>query len=93
MSADNWTYCPKCQENARIKAAKAEAKLLESYGKIPINEYLKRMGEVNNPPKLEESFREDYEVGIIDGSLEISYRAWCNVCDFKWNHDESIPVI
>lgn len=33
MSADNWTYCPKCDKTARDEKGEAINKLLTAYGK------------------------------------------------------------
>ena len=87
MSADNWTYCPKCQEMARKRAEKLNEQIASSYGKVSIENYTALAKEANNPPKLEETLREDYEVGIYGGEFTVSYTASCNVCKFTFGYD------
>ena len=100
MSADNWSVCPKCQEERerdhaeRVK--KHKARLKKAYGNVSADEYeeLLREKPEDQKPRLDEpqSVREDYEVGIVDGNGEffVSYRAECQECGygfrFKFSH-------
>ncbi len=100
MSAENWALCPQCEkaegENKAFRANEAK----ESYGKIPEAEYLELIVKNNKPIILEETLREDYEIGIFDEGLGkqllISYSARCENedCDFKidYKHAELIEL-
>lgn len=92
MSADNWTYCPKCQEIARKKTEQLRVRVETDYGKIPPDNYIKLLDQFNNPPKLKQTLREDYEVGIHDGVFSISYGASCDVCKFKFEYDKTEEI-
>jgi hypothetical protein len=79
MSADNWTFCPKCKDSKN--------KELESlYGKIPAEEYLKKAKELSTESN-EETLREDYEIGIWDGKFRISYDAYCEACGYEYTFE------
>lgn len=92
MSADNWTYCPKCQETARKRAKSVNDRVVSDYGKVSIEKYAALVNEANNPPKLKQTLREDYEVGIHDGEFSISYSASCSVCKFQFEYDKTEEI-
>lgn len=79
MSADNWTYCPRCDMLRAKQADERSAELTRGHGEIPPEEYLKL---VEAPLPREETLREDYEIGIHKGKFSVSYRAGCKVCGF-----------
>ena len=95
MSADNWTICPRCNGRANKSAASAKKALQDSYGKVPQEEFLQRLQELeNNAPSLGDTLREDYELGIIDGEFYVDYRASCGVANcgfrFKYTYREKV---
>jgi len=89
MSADNWTYCPKCiqKENETHETLKQKAN--DSYGKISPNEYIKLIEELNKrhlaEPKT--TLAEYYEIGILKNEFFIRYRSHCIMCGFEYNFD------
>lgn len=94
MSADNWATCPSCSQQKSLALRKLKAQ----YGKIPVEDYMQKLEEVesieptdNDKPTL----REDYEIGIFDEKFEISYYAQCEKCGFKkkFKHEEWVVEI
>jgi|WetSurMetagenome_2_1015567.scaffolds.fasta_scaffold670545_2 hypothetical protein len=88
MSADNWTYCPKCTEKANIARQAFENKAKTSYGKVSAEEYLRLTEQLNKPDEREQTLREDYELGIIENKFYVSYRASCTACKFSFTFKE-----
>ena len=87
MSADNWTLCPTCLKNEVQKLEKKRLQLDKDYGKVPSEEYLKRVKEIQeidtmiNDRLFEHTFREDYEIGADSvGFFELNYRGGCKEC-------------
>lgn len=83
MSADNWTYCPKCHAADEAKSVANQKQVAESYGKVAAEEYLKRVAALTTKPERDETLREDYEIGIYKGEFSVSYSASCSVCKFS----------
>ena len=73
MSADNWAKCPRCEEDRLNARAKFEKKIQQSYGKVSAEEYLRMTKEFKEPKPVEQTLREDYEIGIYDGGFFASY--------------------
>lgn len=98
MSADNWTYCPNCKLLADERTRLLAQKVTYSYGKVPSDEYLAMLKTLRaGGPELEETFREDYEIGLQpDGSFEVSYSGRCEACDahfeFKYKKPSFLKV-
>lgn len=107
MSADNWTTCPKCEEDS-AKALKAlfegyEKYTADAYGKVPLEDFEAKRREfstaiLNLEERMEskaKNLREDYEFyGADTGTLTISYSCSCRVCNFQWeynNTEEMMP--
>ncbi len=85
MSADRWSVCPLCEKVREAEMKKVADALVEQYGKLPRDKYLKLQAEAAQPaPDLEETVREDWEIGIYDGKFEVRYYASCNKCKFKF---------
>lgn len=95
MGADNWAVCPRCLAGARKAQDTALAKVMASYGKVPVAEFdaARAALEPLDPGKFA-TFREDWHIdGAADGVVTVSYRGGCSKCglhlDFK--HDHAIP--
>ncbi len=86
MSANNWSVCPRCKDNARQEVEEAKALLLKDYGKVPVEEFNDRQNAVLEAElALQESdaltFREDYEwYGAHKGLIQGSYQGHCGTC-------------
>lgn len=95
MSADNWRQCPRCVKKARADNLVLQKKAAEAYGKVPAEEWQKMTAEANKPIELDETFREDYELGVCDdGEFYVSYSGYCKQCDFshKFSKTEQLKV-
>jgi hypothetical protein len=90
MSADNWTTCPRCVKHFEQAEAERVAKLRESYGKIPPEEFVQAM-QVESP-EPEDTLREDYHQGINAGLYSVSYHCSCNACGFSWSYKYQVGV-
>lgn len=90
MGADRWSHCPNCNAVAIKKAAAARTRALESYGKVPLEKYLKLDKEANElrvaSEESEETLREDWEIGIFGTEFSMSYSASCAVCQWEYQH-------
>ncbi len=89
MSANNWTFCPKCQLVGLDRRQVAIDKARDSYGKVSPEEYEALLFKSRMPIDEEETLREDYELGIsnVDDHTKqfyISYHASCDKCGFSY---------
>lgn len=97
MSADNWTICPKCQNNSQSYLAEMESKLNASYGKVPSMtwkaEWNKFSISKQSVTKPTDTLREDYEIGMLqDGSFYCSYGCSCQECGFSFAFKKEISA-
>lgn len=87
--------CPKCLAKAQAKYDKAKAKLAETYGSIPPEEYVEAS---NDLPRLEPlgildaTLKIKHDVNIKDGLLNISVAAKCAKCNFSVTKEISESV-
>ena len=94
MGANNWRECPKCLKVQ--KNAVDELKAL--YGKIPREDYEKRLSEVYPSPDSDydySSLREDWSLGVDEqGKFSVSYHCSCEECGLKFSfkHTEQLPL-
>lgn len=86
MSADNWTYCPKCKAKDEARKASQLNEAEEAYGKVTAAEYADMIAAAREVIDLEETLREDYQIGIHNGQFEVGYRCSCGVCGFCWSY-------
>lgn len=86
MSADNWATCPKCEIKFRKVRQKALDEVKNAYGKVPLEEYeeMVSVAHVNLVEDMDSTFREDYEIGIVEMEFEISYTGKCTECNFEY---------
>jgi hypothetical protein len=94
VSASNWASCPRCAGRAAAEAAERAQDVTGAYGRVPADEYLSVLAEVNNASaaKPAETFREDYEIcGAETGTLTISYGGSCQECGLSLNFQHEIP--
>lgn len=102
MSADNWAVCPICQENRNGALLVLEGQVREAYGTLPLPEYealrdrcaaAKIAGAIG--PTIDMlTFREDWEIGLIDGTAQvlIRYSGTCDVCGAKAKYRTTLDV-
>ncbi len=80
MSADAWRICPNCEQVANEAFVAKLAAARDSYGKVTPEAYAKLCAQAAKKPELEESLREDYEIGVWNGKFEVSYHGMCQRC-------------
>lgn len=93
MSADNWAICPKCLELAQDRQEALEEKLEKSYGVVSPEQYLRLFEKSREKPKLEQTLREDYEIGILNtAEFYVRYKGACTKCGFnyEYKYDQNI---
>lgn len=94
MSADNWAICPRCIKQARAEHDAAVARVMESYGQIPVEDFdaaRAALKDVN--PEDYQTFREDYEFyGAEEGHVVASYHGACGKCglSLEFKHEEDL---
>ena len=94
MSADNWAVCPRCVKQARAAEAKALAKVMATYGKVPVEEFDRARADIPDlDPEKFRTFREDYEIyGAEDGTVKVSYSGGCDTCGLSLNFSDEHPL-
>ena len=95
MSANNWRECPRCMKRAIEEKEAAVVAAKASYGKAPPEEYEAAMAEARKPVVHEETFREDYELGVLEsGKFFVNYSGTCTRCGLshEFSHKEQVPL-
>lgn len=83
MSADNWTHCPRCTDEARKAVAAEHDRVMALYGTVSVEEFDRQRAALE-PVKVEATFREDYEFwGAEEGTVHASYRGTCTGCGLR----------
>lgn len=96
MSADNWTTCPQCSRRWTSQLKEQQEKVRELYGKVGHTVYISELENLHameyEPPERDDTFREDYEIGVFDDELFISYKGQCRNCGFSvtFKHTKSV---
>lgn len=83
MSADRWKKCPVCAVNKEKDVLKLRSQVNHEYGKLSQEHWLELKKEVDEfaSTPLEETLREDFEIGLNeDGWLDIYYTCSCHIC-------------
>ena len=95
MSADNWGECPRCKAIATVAHAKRRQVALDAYGKVSSDEYARLCTEAAKLIKANDTFREDYEIGLHkDGTFKVNYGGGCVHCglSFSYKHEERVKI-
>lgn len=94
MSASNWAICPRCLARAREAEAAQLAAVMDSYGKVPVDEFDRARAEVKPvDPEDFRNFREDYEIyGAETGTVEVSYSGHCGTCGLGLDFTDKRPL-
>lgn len=93
MSADNWALCPRCKWQSELEYRNRAQEVRDSYGKVAPEYYLETLKALETKPDLEPTFREDYELGVLDnGQFYVNYRGGCTQCGLnkEFKHDETL---
>jgi hypothetical protein len=96
MSADNWTQCPRC---ARARGVEAENKAVQveaSYGNVTVEEFDQLRSELADlrARPVDETFREDWEIGVFDGEFYVKYKGVCGTCNlrYEFKHEHTLDL-
>ena len=97
MSADNWRECPRCALQNGAAYAQALSQLKSSYGKIPVDEWLKAKDRVSKLDighnDVDTNFCENYEFYWVNNTTVIAeYRGECKDCGFRVSFRHEHPV-
>jgi predicted Zn-ribbon and HTH transcriptional regulator len=97
VSADKYEICPRCKRLYEEYTEKFRKKVLESYGKVPVEEYLRLMAMANEEKgkDMEPTLAEYIEAYIEqNGDFNISFSSRCTECGFKFSfeHKQKIEI-
>lgn len=96
MSADNWAECPRCVAQKEQRNEDLTKQVQDAYGQMPLEEWLafRDVTQRDIDEKLDSTFREDYEIGTLDGEFYVRYKGACSVCGlrYEFKHDHTIDV-
>jgi hypothetical protein len=96
MSADRWSACPICKRKAEAVQKELQEGVESAYGKLSRVEWEQRRDEAYKPIELEDTMREDYEIGITDRDTHLEYYAIyscsCEVCGFEFNDNREQKI-
>lgn len=84
MSANNWTFCPRCLQEAKDGYNQQRERVMALYGTVPVDEFDEQRAALSEP--IEEpfrTFREDYEFWTEDGKLHWGYSGACTKCNLR----------
>lgn len=94
MSADNWTQCPRCTETYHAECKRLYNEIDARYGQVPIEEFDEFRKQVEDfiQKGVDFQFREDYGMGVDEGTFYVEYRGFCRTCGlkFSFNHEEKV---
>ena len=90
MSADNTGVCPRCLARAIEKYEILLQNVMDSYGKVSIEEFEKLRIALGEPPTdltIGRDLREDYEnYTLPTGEFVITYECTCQCCGFNHHY-------
>lgn len=94
MSANNWQVCPQCERRRSAEQAALVVRAQEAYGRVSAAEYKRLVDAACNLPALEETLREDWEIGVSGAVFDVGYRCYCEACgfEFRFKHEEALPL-
>lgn len=96
MSADNWTECPRCIARKERRNADLTQQVKDAYGSMPLEEWLnlRDMTLRDIDEKVDQTFREDWEIGVFNGEFFVQYKGFCGTCDlrYEFTYDQPIKV-
>lgn len=95
MSANNWRICPQCKAKALAEWEARKQAARKAYGKVPSEKYEQMTAAARDEPELEDSLREDYQIGITEkDEFYVIYRGSCQVCSFehRFRHKQQLSI-
>jgi predicted Zn-ribbon and HTH transcriptional regulator len=93
VGANNWRVCPNCKDKAILEQTRRLNEAESAYGTVSAEEYLKLRQAAEKAIEIEDSLREDWEIGLReDGLFFVSYGASCEECGFKFTFSKEEPA-
>lgn len=95
MSANEWRTCPRCFKVREEETYELKAELIDSYGKIPPDKFMKRAGELKKPIHHDVTLAEYYEIWVdAKGKFIITYGCKCDKCGFEYvfNYEKQLEI-
>jgi len=96
MSADAWRVCPLCGVTREAKIAAEEKKVADLYGKVDADKYIKAVHALDDMRDTTEddcTLREGCYIAMqSSGELVINYSCSCDVCGFRFSHENTIQA-
>ena len=86
MSPNNWRICPKCEKKEADEFQARRKTAQKAYGEVSQDEYLRLMNESRVFPELEQTLRENWQIGVYDGTFSVGYSCSCDACGFSWKY-------
>ncbi len=95
MSADNWAVCPRCDSARDRELARRGAEVDAAYGKVTPEDFdvMRRDLRAFAGQRVDNTFREDYEIGVHDGVFSVDYRGHCETCDLQHSFKTEAPLV
>ena len=96
MSADNWTQCPRCLKRRAMEVENKETEVGAAYGNVTVERFDQMRAELESlkTDEVDNTFREDYEIGVFDGEFFVQYKGACGTCnlrhEFKYEQDVNV---
>lgn len=96
MSADNWAQCPRCVARKEQRDEDLARQVKDAYGSMPLEEWLtfRDTTQRDIDETLDSTFREDWEIGTVDGEFYVRYKGVCSTCKlrYEFKHDHTLDV-
>ena len=96
MSADNWTQCPRCLKRRAMEVENKETEVGAAYGKVTVERFDQMRAELESlkTDEVDNTFREDWEIGVFNGEFFVQYKGACGTCnlrhEFKYEQDVNV---
>lgn len=94
MSADNWTQCPRCLKRRAVEVENKTVAVDAAYGNVTVDQFDHLRSELANlkSDRVDETFREDWEIGLSDGEFFVRYRGSCGSCNlrYEFKYDDTV---
>lgn len=91
MSADRWSYCPRCLEREKAETAKLDKEIEAAKAANDFDLFEALLTKRSQPRKpLSETLRQDWELGIVNRGwtgFKVSFKAHCDKCGLDYSFE------
>jgi hypothetical protein len=98
MSAGNWAECPRCKRRLGDEAVRLRSEADSAYGIASLEEWKEKDAAATSAALTalsgleENTFREDYEIGVFGETFFVSYFGECSKCGLSHSFKHDAPV-